>query len=84
MKAITTRFFPSTNHRPARIIAQDQDRNTFTATYQYDSHVWEHRQAALALCSKMRWEGKLIGGSLGNGKYAWVFSTSDLGFEHGR
>lgn len=76
MKAILTRYVGPTNFKGARIIAEDGDGNRITIPYRHElSSENAHHAAAEALCTKMNWQGKLIGGGLKNG-YAWVFVDS--------
>ena len=73
MKAITTRYLGPTNFRGSRIKATDDDGNSVTIPYPYElSGEDVHRAAADALCVKMGWTGKLVGGSIKTG-YAFVF-----------
>lgn len=75
MKAIITKYRGATNSRGSRIIASDGDRNRVTIPYPYElSGEAVHRAAADALCKKMGWTGRLIGGSLGN-DYVFVFDN---------
>lgn len=74
MKAIFTKYHGPTNTKGSRISASDSDGNRVTISYPYElSGEAVHRQAAVALCSKMNWKGELIGGSLKNG-YVFVFA----------
>ena len=74
MKAIETRFIPATSIKPSRISATDNDGNRVIISYPSNVGDQEatHRVAALALCDKMNWSGRLVGGSLKHG-YAFVF-----------
>ena len=73
MKAITTKFMGPTNHRGARIKASDCDGNSATVSYDYSlTRDGEHHAAAIALCKKMGWGGRLYCGGLGNGN-VYVF-----------
>ena len=72
-KAIITKYLPATNYRGDRIKADDEDGNTITVSYHFESsNEATHRHAADALCAKMGWTGDLVGGSLKRG-YAFVF-----------
>jgi hypothetical protein len=71
MKAITTRFLGPTDTKGARIIASDCDRNKVTIPYDYNGEE-SYRDAAIALCVELGWEGTLVGGHLDNGM-VWVF-----------
>lgn len=73
MKAIVTKYHGATNTRGARISASDEDGNRISIPYPYElSGEAVHLRAARALCSKMKWNGNLAGGSLKNG-YVFVF-----------
>ena len=73
MKAITTKYHGATNTKCSRISASDEDGNRVSISYPYGlSGETVHRQAADALCKKMNWTGKLVGGSVKSG-YVFVF-----------
>ena len=82
MKAIETRYLGATNHRPARIVAEDADGNRVSISPESIGASWDgnglrrpeevHRAAAEALCKKMNWTGALAGGSTKRG-YVFVF-----------
>ncbi|MFA6063991.1 MAG: hypothetical protein WC736_15490 [Gallionella sp.] len=73
MKAIVTKYHGPTNTRGARITASDEDGNRATISYPYELSGEEvHRKAAVALCDKMNWKGRLVGGSVKNG-YVFVW-----------
>lgn len=82
MKAIITHYKGPTNFRGARITATAEGgdkphRVTIPYPYELD-HEQRHEQAALALCHKMGWPGKLVGGGLPDGRgMAWVFLPSE-------
>ena len=74
MKAIVTKYHGPTNFKGARITASDEDGNRVTIPYPYElSGEAVHRKAAEALCSKMKWTGKLVAGGIKNG-YVFVFA----------
>ena len=74
MKAILTRYKGPTDFKGSRIIASDEDGNRITISYPHElTGEAVHRKAADALCEKMGWTGKLVGGSLKNG-YVFVFA----------
>lgn len=77
MIAITTKYLGPTNVRGSRIKATG-NRNSITISYD-DSLNSEHAhaKAARALCDKMKWDGKLLGGGTEHG-YAWVFANTNL------
>ncbi len=75
MKAIRTRYVGPSNVRGSRIIADDGERNRITVSYDHGSNN-PHREAALALCRKMKWSGDLIEGGLGDG-YVYVFANGE-------
>jgi hypothetical protein len=73
MKAIFTKYLGPTDVRGARIKASDHDGNSITVSYDHASHE-PHRDAALALCKKLNWTGRLVEGSdskAGN-VYVWL------------
>lgn len=73
MKAIETRYVGATNTRGSRIIAKDLDGNRVSIPYPHElSGEDVHRKAAIALCDKMHWDGKLAGGATKRG-YCFVF-----------
>jgi hypothetical protein len=75
MNAITTRYLGATAHRPARILATDQDGNRQTLPADGDfPYTDRHQAAAVALCQSMRWPGAetLVGGTV-KGGMVWVF-----------
>ena len=74
MKAITTKYLSPTDHKGARIVADDSDGNRVTISYPYElSGEDVHRKAADALCEKMGWSGQLIAGWTKRG-YVFVFA----------
>lgn len=76
MKAIITKYHGATDTKGSRISATDTDRNRISIPYPYElSGSAVHRAAAEALCKKMKWEGRLIGGGI-KGGYAFVFAES--------
>lgn len=76
MKAITTTYHGPTNTRGSRIAACDEDGNRVTIPYPYElSGEDVHHKAALALCEKMGWTGRLTGASLKSG-YVFVFTEA--------
>ncbi len=80
MKAITTKYHGPSNVRGSRITANDGDGNRITVPYDYAlSGIDLHAKAAIALCRKMKWDGKLIGGATKDG-YAFVFTNSSRVF----
>jgi hypothetical protein len=74
MKAITTKYLPATNFKGSRISASDCDGNRVIISYPADAKDTEtaHFKAALELCCKMRWKGKLAAGYTGKG-YVFTF-----------
>ena len=78
MKAIETKYHGPTNTRGARISATDMDGNRISVPYPHEAQMGEaaHRVAAEALCRKMRWSGRLIGGAVKSG-YAFVFADGE-------
>lgn len=84
MKAITTTYVPASSSRPARVKATDMDRHRVTVPYDIldaseQSELAAHARAAIALCKKMGWKGKLIAGQHNSG-YAFVFEDARASF----
>lgn len=77
MKAIQTRFIGPTNFRGSRVKAVCRDSMSeapmqITLSWDDSQGVYEnHARAAIALCDKMGWTAKLVGGSTVNG-YVFV------------
>ena len=78
MKAIRTRYYPATNTRGARIVADDGDGNKLSVSAYHDTleGVALARDAAERLAAKMHWRGNLIGGGYADDVY-WCFEGSD-------
>lgn len=80
-KAITTRYIPWTNTKPARIKATDGDNHSVYISADGDgSEIIEehHRLAAVKLCEKMDWDHThLVGGGTGKG-YVWVWDDDGV------
>jgi hypothetical protein len=73
MKAIKTQYKGPTDTNGSRIIASDTQGNRITIPYDYSVNSDQaHEIAAYALCKKMNWTGKLIGGGLKD-CMVWVF-----------
>lgn len=81
MKAILTKFLPTTATKPARIKAYTIDGNQLTLSNEEcsdngrDDTALRHLYAAYKLAEKMNWPGNLVGGGTPEG-YAFVFSNS--------
>lgn len=74
MQAITTKYAGPTNSRGGRIIASAA-AGRMTISWDHALGVYEnHRAAAHAFAKKKDWKGKLVGGQLKSGAYAWVFA----------
>jgi hypothetical protein len=69
MKAIRVRFRGPTNTRPASLWASDSDGNRVRVSC--DTH--NAHDAARALCAKLDWQGRLVGGGLGGSEQVFVF-----------
>ena len=80
MKAITTKFHGPTNTRGSRISATDMDRNRIMVSVDHASRN-PHVDAARALCNKMNWKGKLVQGTVKDGK-VFVFLPLDVLLAH--
>lgn len=64
MKAIYTKYLCCTNHHGSRIKASDSDGNTVTIPYDHAARN-PHALAAVALCRKLGWTGRLMPGAVG-------------------
>jgi len=77
MKAIICKYHGPTNTRGSRISASDSDHNRISISYPHElSGEDVYRAAAEALCKKMNWPGKLIGGGTKDGM-VFVFAPKD-------
>ena len=73
MIAILTKFIGPTNYRGARVKAFTTSGNRIIVPWDHSQNVEEnHDAAALALCRKMQWGGKLVRGGTDVG-YAYTF-----------
>ena len=75
MKAITTKFHEPTNTKPSRYSATDCDGNRVIVSAVYSP--LNHDLAAIALCRKMGWTGKLVSGGTKTGN-VYVFLPPSL------
>lgn len=67
-KAIFTKFLGPTDRRGSRIKAYDCDGNSVTISKDHSlSQDDGHAKAALALCEKLKWNGKLVSGGGSDG-----------------
>ncbi len=83
MKSIRTKYHGPTNTKGSRISASDEDGNHISISYPYElSGEDVHRKAAVALCEKMGWKGRLVGGSLRDG-YVFVWDVATNKIEEG-
>ena len=85
MKAIVTKFHGPTATKPSRITASDSDGNSVTVSYsvgKLENLGDAYERAAYALCNKMGWSGRLIGGGLKNGN-VYVFADLDGRYREG-
>lgn len=73
MKAIETKYHGPGNVRGSRFIASDLDGNRVVCSADDRLNSDDnHKAAAVALCRKMKWSGKLQGGFL-KGCMVWTF-----------
>lgn len=74
MKAIVTKYHGPTDFRGSRISVDDGDGNkVFYAHQSALSSEANHRKAAIALCTKMNWHGRLAEGHTKDGMvFVWV------------
>ncbi len=71
--AITTKYLGPTDHRGSRVRASIASGESITIPYSYYlSGEDVHKEAALALCKKIGWAGKMVGGTI-RGGYVFVF-----------
>jgi hypothetical protein len=74
MKSIATKYSAASY----RITANDGDGNRITISRESTANLDEcHKQAAITLCKKMGWTGKLQGGYTKDGM-AWNFNCEYL------
>lgn len=75
MQAIVTKYLGPTDHRGARIVASCY-ADRLTIPYPHEKSGEDaFRVAAEALRDKLGWTGVLVGGSLPDGSYAFVFMS---------
>ena len=73
MKAIRTKYLPSTHCLGARVKADDYEGHSVTISYPHElSGEAVYRKAADALCEKMDWPRELVGGGTAKG-YVFCF-----------
>lgn len=76
MIAIETKYIGPTNCRGSRIKAS-ANGNHITIPYDYAlSGAALHAEAAIALCKKMGWKGRLVSGGTDRG-YVFTFAESE-------
>lgn len=76
MKAIQTKYHGPTNTRGSRITASAEGVKSLSINYPHEfSGMDAHAQAALALCKRHGWNGKLVGGGLKD-SYVFCFAES--------
>lgn len=75
MKAITTKYHGPTDTRGSRISATDGDGNRVTLPYDHSLSLGRnHDAAALALCARLGWGGRLVCGDMARG-HVYVFDA---------
>ena len=74
MKAIFTKYHGPTNVKGSRVSASDSDGNRVTLSWDCALNTDQnHRRAAVALCHKMKWAGKLAEGDTRTGMvFVWI------------
>lgn len=75
-QTILTTFCGATNKLGCRIIAKNSYGNTkITYNMNYNLIEENHREAALTLCNKLGWNGRLVGGKIDGtcDKMVWIF-----------
>ena len=73
MKAILTKYHGPTNYKGSRYSATDGDTRVILSADDSLSSDANHDRAALALCTKLQWDGELVRGGLKNGN-VYVFA----------
>jgi hypothetical protein len=74
-QAIQTRYWGPTNTKGAKIRAR-ADAGRLDVPYDHALDAQQnHRAAAEAFAKARGWQGKLIGGALHDGSYAFVFAA---------
>jgi hypothetical protein len=65
MKAIAVKYISASNLRGSRIKAFDSDKHSVTISYSHElSGDNVYAKAAIALCKKMGWTGRLVSGGV--------------------
>lgn len=75
-QAITTKYLGPSNVRGSRVKARAE---AGSVTLSWDDALNEaenHRAAAVALCKKFKWDGRLHGGGTGDG-FVFVFDNGE-------
>jgi len=72
MKAIFTRYIGPTEYKGSRVVASDHDGNRVVIPYR-DHDKDPHHVAAVALCRKMGWFGRLAVGGDAKAGNVYVF-----------
>jgi hypothetical protein len=78
MQTIETRYHSSTTCRPSKITAtaSGSGKRISVSPRGESTDSEDHTEAARALCEKLGWCGKLIGGHIKRGM-VWVFASSN-------
>jgi len=81
-RAIITKYLGSTESRGSRIKATIVDYpQSLTIPWNYGEDAWaNHLLAAKALAQETGWGGAWLGGTLGDGRWAWVRSDKEYSF----
>lgn len=75
MIAILTKFHGPTNYRGSRVTAKTTAGHRVTLSWDHALDVADnHRAAAVALCTKMNWDGTLVEGGTDIG-YVYTFDV---------
>jgi hypothetical protein len=65
MKSIQTKYLGPSNIKGSRVVADDGDGNRITLTWRSELDSEDnHAEAAIALCKRMGWSGRLQGGDI--------------------
>jgi hypothetical protein len=90
MKAILTKYLGPTDHRGSRVKASDGDNSVILPWRSEWDHNGNHDTAAIALCRRLEWGGKLCRGGLRQGGqdtgnvYVWVTDDETMNIANGK
>jgi len=77
--AITTKYIGSTPHRASRVKATEPEGRSVTLPWDHELQASaNHKAAAIALATKLKWWGELVTGT-NSGSFSHVFSSRYYG-----